>query len=186
MENPSEETYFTIRKEGRSETVINKSRFIGIASPAFTEREAKARIQAVAEEFQDASSMCWGYICGISGQWQRFFDDHEPVGGMPILNAIRLRGLTGCVCIVVRYFGGIKLGMGGLARAFGNSAIASIEAADPGLAEKSLRYNVVYDYSLHGKMDYFWEHSEYRHEETDFGLDVSDTVLVREKSRTGG
>ncbi len=183
MGKTAEGTYFTVRQEGRTETVINKSRFIGIAAPAFYEEEARARIQAVTEEFSDASSLCWGYVCGLSGQLQRFYDDHEPVGGMPILNAIRMRGLIGCVCVVVRYFGGIKLGMGGLARAFGSAAISAIEAADPGLAEKSLRYHVTYDYGFHGKMDYFLGHSEYRQEKTEFRMDVTQTVLVREKKR---
>lgn len=179
MALPAEVSYFTVRCEGRSEEVINKSRFIGIASPAFTEAEAKAAIEAAAREFPDASSMCWGYVCGASGQLQRFYDDHEPVGGMPILDAIRKRGLIGCVCVVIRYFGGIKLGMGGLARAFGSAAIAAINEAGPGTAEKSLRYQVTFDYALQGRMDYWLEHSPYRSEKTEFGMDVTVTVLVR-------
>ena len=88
-----------------------------------SEAEAKAALNRVRAEFPDASSLCYGYVCGVSGQLQRFYDDHEPVGGMPILDAIRKRGLIGCGCAVVRYFGGIKLGTGGLARAFGSAAI---------------------------------------------------------------
>ena len=134
-------------------------------------------------EFPDASSLCYGYVCGASGQLQRFYDDHEPVGGMPILDAIRKRGLIGCGCAVVRYFGGIKLGAGGLARAFGSAAIAAIDAAQPGLAEKSLRYQVVFDYSLQGKMEYELAHSPHRLEQVEFGMDVTMTVLVRAADR---
>lgn len=183
MERPQAESYRTVRGEGRYEETIQKSRFIGIAFPAFSEAEAKAALDRVRAEFPDASSLCYGYVCGASGQLQRFYDDHEPVGGMPILDAIRKRGLIGCGCAVVRYFGGIKLGAGGLARAFGSAAIAAIDAAQPGLAERSLRYQVVFDYSLQGKMEYELAHSPHRLEQVEFGMDVTMTVLVRAADR---
>ena len=179
MAGPMADSYRTVRGEGRYEETINKSHFIGIAFPAFTEEEAKARIAEIRAEFPDLSSICYGYVCGASGQLQRFYDDHEPVGGMPILDAIRKRGLIGCGCAVVRYFGGIKLGAGGLARAFGSAAIGAVDAAGPGIAERSYRYQVTFDYSQQGKMEYFLEHSTYQLENTEFGLDVTMTVLVR-------
>ena len=80
---------------------------------------------------------------------------------------------------MVRYFGGA----GGLARAFGSAAIAAIDAAQPGLAERSLRYQVVFDYSLQGKMEYELAHSPHRLEQVEFGMDVTMTVLVRAADR---
>jgi uncharacterized YigZ family protein len=171
--------YWTLRREGRSEQTIQKSRFIGIAFPADSEGQAQEGIARIRREFPDASSLCYGYVCGASGQLQRYEDDHEPVGGLPILDALRKRGLIGCACAVVRYFGGVKLGAGGLARAFGTSAVAAIEQAGPGLAEESLRYEIAFDYSQQGKVEYFILHSPFRLENTTFGQKVTMTVLAR-------
>jgi len=121
--------YCALEREGVYEETINKSRFIGYASPALEEEDALSYLQEIQKRHPDASCICHAYVSGLSGAIQRFYDGHEPVGGMPILDAIRKRGVTGSVCAVVRYFGGVKLGMGGLARAFGNVAIAAVDAA---------------------------------------------------------
>lgn len=173
------EAYRSLRRRSRVEQVINKSRFIGIAFPAFSEEEALEVIAGIRREFADCSSLCYGFVCGFSGQLQRFNDDHEPVGGMPILDAIRKRGLTGCGCAVVRYFGGVKLGMGGLARAFGATAIEAVDAAEPGMTHRSLRLSVQLPYDAQGKVDYFLAHSPYILEKTDFTQAVTLTVLLR-------
>jgi len=170
--------YKTVRKRSCVESIVNKSRFIAIAFPTFTADEAQAGVDAIRREYADCSSMCYGYVCGFSGQTQKFFDDHEPVGGMPILDAIRKRGLTGCACAVVRYFGGVKLGMGGLARAFGSAAIDAVEAAEPGTAQKSLRMEICTGYEFHGKLDYYLTHSPYILEDTQFTDQVSLQVLL--------
>lgn len=170
--------YQTVRRRSCVESVVNKSRFIAIAFPAFSAEEAQAGVDAIRREYADCSSMCYGYVCGFSGQIQKFFDDHEPVGGMPILDAIRKRGLTGCACAVVRYFGGVKLGMGGLARAFGSAAIEAVEAAEPGTARKSLRMGIRAGYEYHGKVDYYLAHSPYILEDTQFTDRVGLRVLL--------
>jgi uncharacterized YigZ family protein len=183
MALPEIASYYTLAWRSQVEVTIQKSRFIGIAFPAFTEEAALEEIADIRKQFSDCSSLCFGYVCGFSGQLQRFSDDHEPVGGMPILDAIRKKGLTGCGCAVVRYFGGIKLGMGGLARAFGSTAIAAVEAAGPGLAEKSLRYTIIFEYALRGKMEYFLSHSPYRLVNVEFAQDVTMTIWIRAQER---
>lgn len=171
-------TYCALEREGVYEETINKSRFIGYASPALEEEDALAYIARVHDLHPDASCICHAYVSGLSGAVQRFYDGHEPVGGMPILDAIRKRGVTGSVCAVVRYFGGIKLGMGGLARAFGNVAIAAVDRAHPCNYELCSVYELTFPYELQGKLDYLLRHLPVRMGETRFAQDVSLRMTV--------
>ena len=82
---------------------------------AMDEKESLQFIEAIKSEHPLASVICYGYVCGYQSQIQKYHDGHEPVGGKPILSAIKLKELTGVTCAVVRYFGGVKLGVGGLA-----------------------------------------------------------------------
>ena len=120
------ESYNSLAHLGISEElVINKSRFIGYAKFAMTEDEAIAFIDDIRSQHPLASCICYAYVCGYQSQVQKYHDGHEPVCGKPILSAIIMKNLTGTVCAVVRYYGGIKLGVGGLARAFGTAAISA-------------------------------------------------------------
>jgi putative IMPACT (imprinted ancient) family translation regulator len=111
------------------ELVVKKSRFIGCVGPAATERDAQAFISAVSEK--DASHNCWAFRVGTDVS--RTSDDGEPSGtaGRPILAALERAGSVGeqCVCVVVRYFGGTKLGAGGLTRAYGQAAAGALADA---------------------------------------------------------
>lgn len=172
------ERYRTLDRMGRSQTLINKSRFFGYAGPALTEGEAQSFIEEVHAQHPDASCVCYGYLCGFYGLPQRFYDGHEPVGGMPILDCLKKQGLTGCVCAVARYFGGVKLGAGGLARAFGGAAALAVADARPCEREKSLRYLAEFEYSNVGKVEYYFKQVPYRLERTEFGEKVTATILI--------
>lgn len=102
------------------ELVVKKSRFIACAAPAPTEKDALAFVQAASED--DARHNCWAFY--TYDKMQRSSDDGEPSGtaGKPILAAIQRSGLAHAVVVVVRYFGGIKLGAGGLTRAYSTAA----------------------------------------------------------------
>lgn len=106
------------------ELIVKKSRFIAHAGPAASSADALAFIAAVSEA--DASHNCWAFAVG--SDVARKSDDGEPSGtaGVPILAAIERAGLDNAVVCVVRYFGGTKLGAGGLARAYGESAAACL------------------------------------------------------------
>ena len=99
-----------LKQETRSETVINKSRFITCAAPVRTEAEARDYIALIRHAFPDSTHVCTAYIIGETGALQRSSDNGEPAGtaGIPILEAIRHSGLTDTCVAVVRYFGGIK------------------------------------------------------------------------------
>ena len=107
-----------------SEMEVKKSRFIGYASHVDSWSEAQLQIDAIKKEHPKARHWCYAFCAGVNPVNERCSDDGEPTGtaGAPILNAIRSERLSDTVCVVVRYFGGIKLGAGGLIRAYGNAA----------------------------------------------------------------
>ena len=111
-----------------TEQVIKKSRFIGWAAPADTREAALAWLGKARQQYPDARHHCWAYLLGGStGATQAAAnDDGEPSGtaGKPILNVIQHKGIGNVVVIVTRYFGGVKLGAGGLVRAYSGAAEA--------------------------------------------------------------
>ena len=144
-----------LRNEVREETLINKSRFITCASPARSEEEARAYIASVRHEYPDATHVCTAYITGKNGEIQRSSDNGEPSGtaGIPILEAIRRSELTDTCVAVVRYFGGIKLGTGGLARAYGGCTQNLLQEA-PKVRDITMPvYSVRYPYELSGTIE---------------------------------
>ena len=124
----------TVAKDIRTEQVISKSRFICSHKKVKTEEEAQEFIKAVKKEFWDATHNCSAYV--IDEQHQRSSDDGEPSGtaGMPMLGVLRKQELQQVAAVVTRYFGGVKLGAGGLVRAYSGAVAHAIDAA--GLAQK--------------------------------------------------
>lgn len=147
--------YKSIHKVGRDEIIINKSRFIGSASPVENEQEALEFIEKIRKEFKDATHNVYAYVIGENSNIQRYSDDKEPSGtaGMPVLNVIMQENLRNVVVVVTRYFGGVLLGAGGLVRAYTKGAKIGIEKSI--IVEKNLYYNVSFsiEYTLLGKMD---------------------------------
>jgi uncharacterized YigZ family protein len=116
--------YYSIEARERQELKVKGSRFIATVSPANSKWEAIAFIDTIKAEFFDATHNCWAYRIGFDGLEYRSSDDGEPSGsaGKPILFAIQKHDLTDIVVVVTRYFGGTKLGIGPLARAYSDSA----------------------------------------------------------------
>ncbi|MFQ5341826.1 MAG: IMPACT family protein [Anaerolineae bacterium] len=115
------------------EDVIKRSRFIGAAGPAASVDEAQAFIAGLRERYRDATHNAWAFAVGIGdGAVRGMSDDGEPSGtaGQPILARINGSGLGDLVVVVTRYFGGVKLGTGGLVRAYGGVAGMAIKALD--------------------------------------------------------
>ena len=127
------EQYLIPAKEGTSEYIEKKSRFLGLIVPVTSEAEARAQLDAVKKREYDARHNCWAYILH-SGQ-KRYSDDGEPQGtaGQPILNVLEREGVQDVLCVVTRYFGGILLGAGGLCRAYTKAAKDALD--DAGLSE---------------------------------------------------
>lgn len=114
------------------ELEIKKSRFLAHLIPAASVAEADAAIAGIRKEFWDARHNCVAMITGLTGDQARSSDDGEPSGtaGVPMLEVLRRRGVTDLVAIVTRYFGGIKLGAGGLVRAYGQAVSDALDAAE--------------------------------------------------------
>ena len=126
-----EDTYTTILRRGRAEVKVQGSRFIALAVPGTTREEIDPVLESVRKEYFDATHHCYAYRLGTGREAYRMHDDGEPAGtgGRPILAAIDREGLTDVVVVVTRYFGGTKLGVGGLSRAYGEAATQALRDA---------------------------------------------------------
>ena len=112
-------TYKTLHEFGMDEIIIEKSTFIGYAKPIKTEEEAIEFVNEIKKKHKDATHNVWAYTVGKTMNIQRYSDDGEPQGtaGIPTLEVIKKEDLRDVVVVVTRYFGGVKLGAGGLVRA---------------------------------------------------------------------
>ena len=126
------DTYRTLAAAHTDEPPKSKgSRFIGEAFPVASEADALLAVDAVRAREHAATHVCWAYRLGADGARTRSADDGEPSGtaGLPILREIEGRDLTDCLVTVTRYYGGTKLGAGGLARAYGDAAAGVLDGA---------------------------------------------------------
>jgi uncharacterized YigZ family protein len=144
------EKYYTVKGYGENEIVIEKSRFICYVQRATTEEEAVQFIQEIKKKHWDATHNCSAYLIGEHDQFQKANDDGEPSGtaGVPMLEVLKKKGLKDTVVVVTRYFGGIKLGAGGLVRAYSKSVSEGLKAT--GIVERRLMR------VMHTKIDYTW------------------------------
>lgn len=129
-EETKAELYTTLAGEGSDEFEERRSLFIGHAKHVTSEEEAQEFVKAKKKEYSDATHNCWAYLMK-GGIVARYSDDGEPQGtaGVPMLETIRKSGVTDCVVVVTRYFGGILLGAGGLVRAYSHGAKIALDAA---------------------------------------------------------
>ncbi|MDJ1137708.1 YigZ family protein [Streptomyces iconiensis] len=122
--------YVTVAAEGVHETEINRSRFLCALAPAATEAEAQEFIARVRKEHPGANHNCSAYVIGADAGIQKANDDGEPGGtaGVPMLQMLLRRDIRYAVAVVTRYFGGVKLGAGGLIRAYGGAVGEALDA----------------------------------------------------------
>ncbi|WP_349408648.1 YigZ family protein [Pseudalkalibacillus sp. SCS-8] len=175
-------TYYTVKEYGEHEQIIQKSRFIGYVQRAQTEEEAQAFIQSIKKKHHDATHNCSAYLIGENDQIQKANDDGEPSGtaGLPILEVLKKRKLKNVVVVITRYFGGVKLGAGGLIRAYGSSTSKALDAT--GIVERR-RMTIMsssFDYHLLGKVENEIRNSEYMLKEIHYLDTVKVETLIRE------
>lgn len=144
-----------LEKEYREETVINRSRFIACVNRAVSEEEARAYIETIRKEYPDATHVCTAYMLGENNMIQRSSDNKEPSGtaGVPMLESIRKSGLSDVVACVVRYFGGVKLGAGGLIRAYSGSVASALANAPKTESVPMDIWQVTYPYDMSGTLE---------------------------------
>lgn len=147
--------YLTVQKEAEASYIIQRSRFITYIRPVETEEEATEFISRIRKKHYDATHNCSAYTIGLNDDIQKADDDGEPSGtaGRPMLEVLKNRGLKNTAVVVTRYFGGIKLGAGGLVRAYGKAVTEGIEAS--GIYRMMLygRWNVELSYELLGVVE---------------------------------
>ncbi|MEU9796111.1 YigZ family protein [Streptomyces sparsogenes] len=125
-----QERYRTVAREGVHEIEISKSRFLCSLAPAATEQEAQDFVRRVRGEHPTATHNCYAYVIGADGGVQKASDDGEPGGtaGVPMLQMLLRREVRYVVAVVTRYYGGVKLGAGGLIRAYGGVVGEALDA----------------------------------------------------------
>lgn len=177
--------YFTVSGEPENVTVIEKSRFICSLKNVNGEEEAREFIEKTRKKYSLANHHCYAYIADGEGRSFRFSDDGEPQGtaGLPILNALKSKNLSCTAAVVTRFFGGVKLGAGGLTRAYFNSVTECVAKS----ALKNMRsarfYRVRCDYDGYAKILKIVENGGFAVEETDFTDKVS--LLIAAETDNG-
>lgn len=174
------DVYLTTLDYGQDEVIINKSRFIGYSKPITSEDEAIDFIEGIKAKHKDATHNVYAYVYGEDSNTQRFSDDGEPSGtaGIPALEVIKKENLRNVVVVITRYFGGVKLGGGGLIRAYTKGAKIGLDAGR--IVEMTLhtglRFNV--PYTLWGKVENYLSTNGYIIENIAYNQDVELKLYV--------
>lgn len=143
-----QDTYRSIAARSEGLYKDNGSRFLAFACPVETEEEVKEIVDALRKEYHDARHHCFAYRLGLDGARWRANDDGEPSGsaGRPILGQIDSAGLSDVLVVVVRYFGGVKLGIPGLIRAYRTATQEALAAAQAVEKTAARRFRITFDY----------------------------------------
>ncbi|MGH1832295.1 YigZ family protein [Enterococcus gilvus] len=176
------QNYRTIKNDNQHEIEIKKSRFICFLKRIESEEEAKNFIQQIKKEHWKANHHCSAFVLGERNEIQRSSDDGEPSGtaGVPMLEVLKKTELINVCAVVTRYFGGTKLGAGGLIRAYSNAVSQAITAT--GIVEGRLQQEVFVqlEYPLWGKMENFITQGQLVVKDTQFTDKVLVTCMVDE------
>ncbi|MEV0783964.1 YigZ family protein [Streptomyces sp. NPDC050423] len=150
-----QEQYRTVARAGVHETEINRSRFICALAPAATEQEAQEFVARVRREHPTASHNCFAYVIGADASVQKAGDDGEPGGtaGVPMLQMLTRREMRYVVAVVTRYFGGVKLGAGGLIRAYGGAVGEALDAVGTLTRQRFRLATVTVDHQRAGRLE---------------------------------
>lgn len=174
------ENYRTIRENGIHEIEIKKSRFICHLKRVESEEEAQAFIEEIKKEHWKATHNCSAYTIGMNDDIQRAHDDGEPSGtaGVPMLEIFLKRELKNVVAVVTRYFGGTKLGAGGLIRAYGGAVNEAVDQI--GVVERQLQrlIDVTVTYSQSGKVENSLREADYTIQDTLYTENITYQCVV--------
>ena len=170
----------TISREAESAIEIKRSRFIGRSFKAATPDEALAIVKRVRETWRDATHHCWAYRVGTTGEQARYDNSGEPQGtaGPPILDVLKYNDLTNTLVVVTRYYGGTKLGAGGLVRAYGEAAKKAIEASGETELQLMKEIRAPLPYNLLSQLESYMAREGFEITARDFGEHVVLTLRV--------
>ncbi|MED4687708.1 YigZ family protein [Peribacillus frigoritolerans] len=177
--------YLTVAGRGDHEIVIEKSRFISHIARVETEDAAQAFIQEIKKKHKDATHNCSAYMIGEQNQIQKALDDGEPSGtaGVPILEVLKKKELKDTAVVVTRYFGGIKLGAGGLIRAYSKATSEGINSTGVVIRKLMRVISTTVDYTWLGKLENELRSSIYQIKEIQYLDQVNILVYVEETQK---
>lgn len=167
---------------GASEGFLREkaSKFFAFAFPVRSVEEVEERIAEIAKRFYDARHVCYAYRLGPIGDRYRANDAGEPAhsAGDPILGELKSKGVSDALCIVVRYFGGTKLGVGGLIRAYSEAARDALDQNTivPVLMTRPLR--IRFPYSLTSEVNRVLHQLQLKADKSEFGMDCQQSIEV--------
>jgi uncharacterized YigZ family protein len=175
-------TYKTLRQEGIAEQMIERSRFIAFAKPVLDREEALAYFDTLKRKYKDATHHVPAMVLGEQFQIQWASDDGEPQGtaGAPLVHMLVKEEITFVAIMVVRYFGGIKLGPGGLIRAYTSTAKLALEAAEIKQVREMVELTFQVSYPFLQKLESMAQEGRYIIENCDYSEAVTLTILFEE------
>ena len=172
--------FLTIARDAEYEQVIKKSRFICNVYRVTSEKDALSFIDQVKQRHRKATHHCFAYLVGDHDEIQRESDNGEPSGtaGVTILEALQMKHLHNVVAVVTRYFGGIKLGAGGLIRAYSNTTTGGVEAA--GIVNRIQQQVLLVNcpYPLHDQLTYYCQQHQLVVDHEEFAASITMTIFV--------
>lgn len=174
--------YKSVLEQVSAEDLINKSKFIANTKHVLSEEEAIAFINEMKDKYKDATHNVSAYIINSNIPTKRYDEDGEPQGSSarPILSVMEMEGLSNIVCVVTRYFGGIKLGVGGLVRAYSGAFKKSIEGQiyDYG---SFLKYKLTFPYAEFDKIKNYLSHTVYDLDNLEYMENISADIYIKEE-----
>lgn len=174
------ENFLTIKENGSGELIIKKSRFIASIARTNSVEEANAFIQEISKKYRDANHNTFAYTIGLNDDQVKESDNGEPSGtaGVPELKALQLMKLKNVTVVVTRYFGGIKLGAGGLIRAYSNSVTNAVEKI--GVIKRVLQQELIFSvpYNRFDEIDHYLKTNDVFIANTEYGVDVKIHIFL--------
>ncbi|WP_251717126.1 YigZ family protein [Lactobacillus agrestimuris] len=176
------ENFLTIKENGNHELVIKKSKFIASLARTNTVEEANDFIKKISKKYHDATHNTYAYTIGLNDDQVKASDNGEPSGtaGIPELKALQLMNLKNITVVVTRYFGGIKLGAGGLIRAYSNSVTEAVEHI--GVVKRVLQQELSFTvpYNRFDEVNNYLKKNNIFVSETEYGVDITIKVFLDE------
>lgn len=172
--------YRTIASDASSQMIIKKSRFICQSKRVNSEEEARTFIAQIKKDHYKANHSCSAMIIGQLSEVKRSSDDGEPSGtaGVPMLTVLEKQGVTNLVVVVTRYFGGIKLGAGGLIRAYGGAVAQHLDQVGLVQVKEQTGLELTLSYSQYQTLTSFLQKKGLKEEDSQFGADVKILIYL--------
>ncbi len=170
----------SIKEEVEHEIIISKSKFLGYLFPIKTEEEASDILQQIRKKHYNANHNCYAYVLGEKREIAKCSDDGEPTrtAGLPMIEVLNSHNITNVLAVVTRYFGGIKLGTGGLIRAYGSTVAKTLELATLTEIKKVIKISIVLPYNLFETVKYYIDKNNFEIDNTIYNENVEVDFII--------